>query len=733
MTSSVEALNLALQHHQAGRLHEAEALYRRILADDPRHAEAMHLLGVVAFQRGQLDTAIETISKAIAINGSMPEFHNNLGEAYRRQGKLDEAVACYRRSLARRQEYAEAHYNLGVALRDQGKLEEAVASFRQAVALTPSFAQAFNDLGNALQGQGQSDEAIQCYQRAVTLKPDFVEAYNNLGAALHGQRRLEEASAHYRQAVTLNPGIAEPHYNLGAALHGQGRLEEAMAEYQRALALKPTYVEAHNNLGIALQNQGRLAEAMACYRRALALNPAYVNAESQLLGLCQHLCDWEHVEMLFEHLKQRLYTSPSALVTPLTVLYVPSTPDEQLTCARSWSASYCSPYLRQQERLGFHFTRTRRSRLRIGYLSADFRQHPVAWLIPELFELHDRSAVEVFAYSYGRDDGSEIRKRLAHACDQFVDIRATSHVDAARRIYEDGVDVLVDLTGHTKDARTEIAALRPAPIQVNWLGYPGTMGADCIDYIIADAFIIPPAHEAFYSEKVVRLPDCYQINDRKRAIAEHAPTRLECGLPRNGFVFCGFNNTNKIAPAVFDVWMRVLREIPDSVLWLLEANVETAANLRREAQARGVSPERLVFAPRVSQDKHLARCRIADLFLDTLPYNGHVTVSDALWAGLPVLTCAGETFASRVAGSLLTAIGLPEMITYSLADYETRALRLARNVSELAGLRKRLKKNRLTTPLFDSERFTRHIECAYQMMWERYLNGEAPRQFDVPE
>lgn len=382
--------------------------------------------------------------------------------------------------------------------------------------------------------------------------------------------------------------------------------------------------------------------------------------------------------------------------------------------------------------MGFHFKKSLKPKLRVGYLSTDFHRHATAYLIAELFELHDRARVEVCAYSYGPDDGSAIRRRLVGACDRFVEIAGASFEDAARCIYRDEIDILIDLKGYTRATRTEILALKPAPIQVSYLGYPGTMGADFIDYIITDRFISPPDQEPFFSEKFVYLPDCYQVNDRQRKIAEQTPTRTESGLPEDGVVFCCFNNTYKITPAVFDIWMRVLKGIPGSVLWLLEANGGSVVNLRREAKKRGVHPERLVFTPRMSMEKHLARFRIADLFLDTFPYNAHTTASDALWAGLPVLTCAGETFASRVAGSLLTAIGLPELITTSLADYEALALRLARSPARLAGLRKRLQKNRLTAPLFDSPRFTRHIESAYQMMWEVYLKGEAPHRMDVP-
>ncbi len=766
MATIPEALNTALQHHQAGRLQEAEALYRQILQAQPEHPDALHLLGVIAHHVGRHQIAVDLIGKAIALNPAVAEYHNNLGEACRALGKSQEATASYGRALALKPDFAEAHYNLGILLKGQGKRDEAIGRFRRALAVNPSYVEALNNLGSALLEQGKAEEAVACYQRALTIKPDFVFAHNNLGNALAGQSRLVEAVAHFRQALLLQPACAEAYNNLGNALKSQGDLAEAEASYRQALVVKPMYAEAYNNLGNVLREKGNWEEAVASYRqaltvkpmyaeayyhlsvvlgeqgspeeavrqceRALSLNPNFVEAENQLMYLSQQLCEWSRFEELVERQKQRIQHSPASHIAPFTMLCVPCSPAEQLACARNWVANRLSGVVASRDRLGFRFTRTPKPRLRLGYLSTDFREHPVAHLIAELFELHDRTAFEVCGYSYGPDDGGAMRARIVRACDRFVDVRGASFERAAGRIYEDRVDIVIDLTGYTKGARTEILALRPAPIQVNWLGYPSTMGAEFMDYIITDRFISPPDHEPYYAERFVYLPDCYQVNDRKRAIAKKTPTKRECELPDRGFVFCCFNNTNKIAALVFDVWMRLLKEIPGSVLWLLEANSGAAANLRREAKARKIAPDRLVFAPKMPPDQHLARQRLADLFLDTLPYNAHVTASDALWVGLPVLTCSGETFASRVAGSLLRAIGLPELVTTSLAEYEAAAIRLAGNPAELKALRDRLAKNRLTTPLFDSERFARHLECAYQMMWDRYARGEAPRPIEVP-
>ena len=699
MATIAEALSLALQHHQAGRLQDAEALYRQILQAEPNQPDALHLLGLIAHQVGRPEVAIDLISKAIAINPAVAALHNHIALAYQAQGRLEEALDHLRQAITLKPAFAEAYYNLGLILQKQGKLEEAEAQ----------------------------------YQSALVFQPTFADAWNNLGNVLRTQGKLEEAVAKYRQALLVESTHTEASYNLGNVLQAQSKLEEAAAHYRQVLTFKPTHVEALYSLGLVLQEQGKLEEAVSQYERVLSLKPDFAGAENQLMHQLQRLCDWKYLEKHIEHHKEVLRSPSSSIIGPFSVLCIPSSAAEQLACAKRFVSSYLSWVVPLREKLGFHFARVNKPRLRIAYLSADFYQHATAYLLAELFELHDRNLFEVFAYSYGPDDGGRFRKRIAHACDVFVDISSVSFRDVACRIYGDGIDILIDLKGYTKGARSEIVALRPAPIQVNYLGYPGTMGADFIDYIITDRFISPPEQAPYFSEKFVYMPECYQINDRKRALDQNAPTRTEYGLPQGGFVFCCFSNTYKIMPEVFDVWMRLLQKIPGSVIWLLEMNSRVAANLRREASVRMVDPERLVFTTGIPIDKHLSRLRLADLALDTLPVNGHTTASDALWSGLPVLTCVGDTFVSRVAGSLLTAIGLPELITRSLAEYETAALRLAKNPRELAGLRERLAKNRLSTPLFDSKRYTRYLEKAYRMMWEIYAKGEAPRKIEVPE
>jgi predicted O-linked N-acetylglucosamine transferase (SPINDLY family) len=413
-------------------------------------------------------------------------------------------------------------------------------------------------------------------------------------------------------------------------------------------------------------------------------------------------------------------------VEPFALTAVSADPEEQRLCAGLYSAER----VKSRERV-WKGQRYRHGKIRVAYLSADFREHAVAYCVAELIELHDRSRFEIVGASFGTDDGGATRARLVRTFDRFIDLRPLGDRAAAKLLCEAEIDIAVDLMGHTRAARSGILAHRPAPVQAGYLGHPGTVGADFLDYILADKFALPEKHQAFFSEKVVYLPDSYQANDRRREIAAEARTREEVGLPAEGFVFCCFNNSYKINPRMFDVWMRLLAGVPGSVLWLFEDIASVGSNLRKEARARGVDPDRLVFAPRLPAAEYRARCRLADLCLDTLPYNGHGTTGDMLWCGVPVLTCAGTTFPGRVAGGLLRAVGLPELIVRDLAEYEETALRFASDRTLLAELRGRLARNRSSAALFDTDRFRRHIESAYTTMWEIAQHGEDPRSFAV--
>ena len=694
--SPAEARSLfehALQRHRAGDLAEAEALYRRFLAVHPHHADGLNLLGMVAHQRGAHSQAIALIERAIGLAVPAPaRYHLNLGHALKGLGRAASALASYREAVRLKPDYAEGHFHIGDLLREAGAFDQAVAAYQAALALQPKNADAHNNLGISLQAMGQLEAAAEAYGRAIAVQPDYAPAHGNLA-------------------------------NVHALL---GRHDQAIQTYRQALRLQPDRVEPIYNLGTTLEDGGDRVNAVGCYLRVLTLQPDHIDAKLRLAHALQHLCDWGALARLEHDILQSVRQGAAAL-PPFALVALAASPDDQLACARTYAASLPTRAARPSP----GGSRAGEGPIRLGYLSADFHAHATAYLIAELIERHDRGRFQVIGYDFGPIDDSDIRRRLIEGFDQLVDLRGLSHAQAASRIEADRIDILIDLKGYTQHARTQILALRPAPIQVNYLGYPATMGAEFIDYIIADAVCTPPGAEAFYQEQVVRLPHSYQPNDSRRLIDQKPLDRTQHGLPPAGFVFCSFNSSYKITPAVFDVWMRLLSAAPGSVLWLLESNGSVSANLRREAAARGVDPQRLVFAPRRPLAEHLARHRLADLFLDTLPCNAHTTASDALWAGLPLLTCAGETFAGRVAASLLTAVGLPQLITASLADYEVQALRLASDPALLAQLRQDLAQNRMRTPLFDTALYTRHLEAALLRMHALEAAGAPPQSFDL--
>ncbi len=795
--ASVEAQ--AIDHLKAGRLAEATALFREVVAEDPLHWRGLHLLGLIAHKQGQsteavqlirqalhikpelaeaysdlgvvlkelgqLEEAQEACEKAIVLKPAFPPAYSNLGNIYKAQGKLEDAASCYRRALAIEPGFADALINLanvltmmehldealpaaekavklapmhaeayvvlGHALRKLERPEEAMKAYFHALELRPEYGPVYSDLGCLLSEEGQHEDAIQAHERALQFSPNYAEAHNNLGIALRALGRNLEALQHYKHAIALKSDYAEAYCNMGTVLDQLGRHAEAVDAYRRAVALKPDLTIAYLNLGGSLWEQKKLADAIAAYSYCLSIEPDQPNALIDLYNLRRYACDWHDLGPQEEKILTLTYRRGKR-IAPFPMLNIHGDPAEEQLCAREWAKDVA-----KVAQTGFDHaplpSASNPRRLRIGYLSADFCRHATAALIAELIESHDRERFEVFGYAYGEDDKSPMRARLAVAFDTFIDIDALPHPEAARRIHGDGIDILVDLKGYTTNPRTEILAYRPAPIQVNYLGYPGTMGAPFIDYLIADAFIVPADAHPYYDEKVVYLPNSYQPNDTKRTIAPDVPGRKACGLPEEGFVFCSFNNSYKISPELFDIWMRLLGAVPGSVLWLLKCNQLMEGNLAREAAARGIDPGRLVYAPKIDLPLHLARHVHADLFLDTLPVNAHTTASDALWAGLPVLTCSGRTFASRVAGSLLQAVGLPELATDNLAAYEALALRLAQNPSALAALRKRLEQNRKNAPLFNIADYTRDLEAAFEHMAEIAVAGEPPKAFAVAE
>jgi protein O-GlcNAc transferase len=720
------ALYKARTLHQRGRLAEAEALYAAILRHDPDHFEALCLLGVIESQRGHFDSAVALFGKAATLDPNCALAHSSVGNALLALERHEEAVASFSRALAIEPNRSEVLNNCGNALFKLKRLGEALSRYDRALAIEADSAEILYNRGNVLRALNRHQEALASYDRALALRPEYAEALYNRGAALRELKRHTEALAGYDRLLAIRPHYAAALCDRANALLELGRSEEAIEGYDRALAVEPRFAEARYNRGIALSALARHEEAARQFAELLSSDPDFPYAKGELLFSRLHCCDWNDNVLDVARLERDVAAGKRA-ATPFAFLCASESPNTQLQCAKTyvedrWVAA--APALWTGDPY-------RHDRIRVAYLSADFHDHATAHLTAELFELHDKSRFETHAISLGPDRNDEWRTRLRKAFTRFHDVRNHSDRDVAALLRNLEIDIAVDLKGHTSGSRPGILAFRPAPIQVNYLGYPGTMGADFIDYVLADRLVIPDEQHPFYTEKVVYLPDTYQPNDTRRRIDEHAPTRDEAGLPEDGFVFCSFVASYKISPPTFDSWMRLLAKVDGSALWLLAGNADAVGNLRRSAHIRGITPERLVFAPRVKLERHLARHRLADLFLDSLPINAHTTASDALWAGLPVVTCLGAGFAGRVAGSLLNALGLPELITETREDYEALALNLAQDRDRLAAVRGKLARNRQTHPLFDTDRLRRHIESAFETMSERLRRGQLPASFAV--
>ena len=749
----------AVKLHQEGRLGDAERLYRRVLQRQPRDFDALHLLGALKLQQDRPQEAVGLIEAALEVDGSSATTHSNHGLALAALGRPRQALASYAqaltidpgnadalanrgdalcdlglredalesydRALALNPRLVSAHINRGLALRELGRREEALTCYKAALAIDPENAEAFNNRGVVLQDLDRCREALSSYERALALRPDYVEALFNRGNALLTLRRLPEALASYAGVLAIDANLAEAHCNRGHALADLRRFEEALASYEAALALKPGHVEATVNRVAMLVKLERHNEAIAECERLGATHPASPRLLKDLVGCCTATCLWSKGEKLIGQLIDAALSEASP-IDPFMLLGFESTAEQHLRCAAGWLRhKKVAAKMRKWDPASLSA-----DRLRIVYLSADYHRHATAHLIAELLELHDRRRFEIIGVSFGPNERSDLRSRLIKSFDRFYDVTTRTDEEAAGLIRDLDSHIAVDLKGHTTDARIGILAHRPAPIQVSYLGYPGTSGADFIDYVIADKIVLPFDQQPFYSEKIVHLPDSYQVNDRKRPIACR-PARREVGLPDDAFVFCCFNNTWKLNGRMFDIWMRLLAGVQGSVLWLFEANSAVAGNLRNEALARGADPDRLIFAPPLDLPEHLARVQLADLFLDTLPYNAHTTASDALWMGVPVVTCRGTTFAGRVGASLLHAAGLPELATRTLDDYEALARRLATDPELMGAVRTTLRDRRDACPLFDTDRFRDHIEAAYATMWQTWQRGEAPRSFSV--
>jgi len=791
---SRKALDRARALHHKGNLAEAERLYLAELRRDAANVDALHLIGLLCAQRGDLEAARQYFDRALGLSPERPELHFLRAEVAGALGLAEQAIEGYRQALSLRQEFPEAMVNLADLLLQRGQAPDALDLLDQALRLRPDGVAVLNNRGNALQALKRHAEALHSFDAVLAKLPGHADVLNNRSSALLSLGKYADAEDSCRAALRSRPDHAFALLNLARAVGAQGRLEEALGHSEAALALRPAdfdawcerasilrelqrFPEARDSLqkalalkpdaagawsdlaatllylhqyapalgaceravslqpriaaawsnrGLALQFLERHAEAIPAYEKALAIDPRTPYAQGRLAALKLRAGDWRGHRESTRRIIEAVDAGQGAC-EPFDLLFLSDVAARQLACGRTYVRDKY-PVLGGSLWRGERF---RHQRIKLAYVSADFGEHPSSYLLAGLFERHDRSRFEIYGISLGSADSGAAASRVAAAFEHFVRAHELSDEGIAHLLRREQIEIAVDLMGFTSRSRTGAYPLRPCPVQVGYLGFPATTGADWLDYIIADRFIAPPCADANYAEKLVRLPDTFQANDSTGRTIGPVPGRSQLDLPEDSVVYCSFNKSPKLTPAMFDVWTAVLNSVPGSVLWLWGGEPLLEDNLRREAAARGIAPARLVFARGLPYASHLARLSQADVALDTLPFNGGATTSDALWSGVPVITCPGDAFAARMSGSLLHAIGMPELVTASLDEYKSLAIRLGRDPQLLPATKRKLAANRLTHPLFDTDRFCRHLEAAYEIMWRRYQAGEPPAAFGV--
>ena len=707
-------LQQAIQAFQGGNFASADAILKRVLQVDSKNLPALHILGLIKISQSNYREAADYLARAARIHPNDASIQYNLAKALSDSGNDKDALAHHKKAVALAPNNPEAWLSYGKTASNLGRYEDALVWYGNALNLKPDYAEVILNKGATLKELERYEDAVAFAEQALKLNPNLVEAWLNKAVALKELKRFDDAIAHYDKALSLKPDYAEAWSNKGVTLYELKRYDEAIAYYDKALSLKPDYAEAWTNKGVTLNELKRYDEAIAHYDKALSLKPDVDWASGDLLHTKMKICSWSGLAESLEDISKKVMANEK-VINPFPLLALT---DDALLHKKS-SEIYIQSRYPFNPVLEPILKRPQSQKIRVGYFSADFKNHPVSLLTAELFELHDKNRFEITAFSFGVDDKSPMRLRLSQAFNSFIDVSDISDLGIAELSRNLQIDIAVDLGGHTQSSRTGIFSYRAAPIQIGYIGYLGTMGAEYYDYLLAGKTTIPDELQKFYSEKIVYLPS-YQVNDRKRTISERQFTRKELGLPETGFVFCCFNHNYKILPSTFDSWMRILNTVEGSVLFLYADNEWAKTNLIDEASLRGVDSARLVFGGRIPTEEYLARYRVCDLFLDTFPYNAGTTASDALWVGLPVLTLMGQSFASRMAASLLNAIGLPELITDTQEEYEALAIELGLNPKKLADAKLKLASNRLTTPLFDTPLFTRYLEAVYQKMMERY-------------
>ena len=736
------------------RYDEAILSYKKAISFDSNFVEVYFNLGAVFQKLNQLDNAVDFYKLAIKIKLDYPEAHNNLGVAYKDLKEFDLAIKSYQMAIKIKPDYAEAHNNIGIVFRELGKLDAAVKSHEIALKLIPNYAEAHNNLGIILLENKELEQAIEKFKKALAIDNNFIEAYNNLGSAFMELHQFDSASENFHKALSINPSHAEAHNNLGSLLMRLGQLNEAVECFQKSIQINPKSEYAHNNLGLAYSNLANLEGSKKCFEEAISINPNYFDAFANYANLLtdfdkldealktyerayeinpnadymlgnilhtkMHLCIWNKYSHQINDLQNKV-NEGKKVISPFQLMALIDDPELQGKA----SIIYAQDKYPKNTLLPKMDHYPKHKKIRIGYFSADFREHPVAFLTAELYEIHDRSQFEVHAFSYGPDTQDEMYLRIKAGVDHFHDVRSMSHKEIAALSRTLEIDIAVDLSGTTQNSKTEVFAMLSAPIQTSYIGWLGTMGADYYDYLIAAEGMIPKNNQKYFSEKIVYLPS-YQVNDSKESLPEPSLSKKDLGLPKDSFVFCCFNNTYKITPIVFDSWARILKRVEKSVMMIYVTNKLAQNNLIKEISSRGVNPDRLYFGEKLHRDKYLDRYRLADLFLDTFPYNAGTTASDALKMGLPILTLNGNSFNSREASNIVSAVNMPEMIVESQNEYESLAVELATNPKKFKVVKDKLVDNLPNAPLYNTPLFAKNIESAYKTMFERYHQGLDP-------
>ena len=742
-----------------GRIEDALVSFKQVVSLNPNYPEGLNNLGTILKDHGKFDEALEVYNQALVLKPDYADCHYNKGIILQEQGKFDEAIAFYDKALLINPNYTECYYNKGIALEAQGKINEAIWLYKKTLLLNPEHEKAYNNLGTIHYDLGNFDESISLYNQALKIKPDYAEAYYNIGVVLKDQGQLEKALLSYNEALKINPNFAEVYNNIGLYQAEQGDLKESWAMFQKALALKPDFAEVYNNLGNVKVAQKDLNEALAMFQKALTIAPYHHEALTNLANIYElqgkrkesieacnkalvlkpdfeiarakklyqqaRLCDWDGIANDRDYIPHLGITKQ--IIDPFSLLALDDEPERH----RKRSEVFANDKFKQNP-LPFDFKANSGLRpIRIGYFSADFKEHVVSRLIAPILERHNRNDFQVYGYSIKQTQEDDFKKRLVQSFDVFRDVSQINDKEVAQLAREDKIDIAIDLNGYTQNARARIFAYRAAPVQISYLGYPGTLGALFMDYIIADRNLIPEASQLFYSEKPIYLPNTYMPTDNTYKITTQSLSREELGLPKDSFVFCVINNSYKITPQIFDIWTRLLKKVDRSVLWLLSPDNDVKLNLIKEASARGISSDRLVFVNAKPYDQYIAQFSKADLFLDTFTYNAGATANHALWSGLPIVTKIGKSYTSRMAASMLNAIGLSELVTTTEKEYEDLILDLATNPKKLSEIRERLSKNRLSEPLFDTELYIKHLEEGYRRVYENYAKGNKPQIINV--